>query len=135
MKIGVTSCGPGLNDRVDARLGRCPYFVLIDTETMEFETIPNTYTTLGSGAGIQSAQLMVDKGVTVVLTRNCGPNAFHVFRASGIHVISGVDNNVQDAVQLFKSHKLVPSFGPNVQNYFGMKRDMRESPNPAGSVK
>ena len=39
MIIAVTSSGPSLNDRVDARFARCPYFVLVDTETLKFETI------------------------------------------------------------------------------------------------
>jgi len=121
MKIGVTSCGPGLNDRVDTRLGRCPFFVFVDTETLKFETVPNPNMTLRSGAGIQSAQLIADKGVSVILTGNCGPNAFHVFRTAGIHVISGVDGIVQDAVKRFKSHKLAPSSRPSVQDHFGMR--------------
>jgi predicted Fe-Mo cluster-binding NifX family protein len=125
MKIGITSLGPSLNDRVDARFGRCLYFVLVDTERMEFDTIPNPYMTQRSGAGIQSAQLMADKGVNVMLTGNCGPNAYHVFRASGIHVIPGVDGIVEDAVERFKSHKLVCSSGPNVQDHFGMKKNQR----------
>ena len=94
MKIAVTSCGPGLNDGVDTRLGRCPYIVFINTETMEFDTIPNPYMTVGSGAGIQVAQLIAEKGVAAVLTGNCGPNAFHIFSASGIYVARYTDGTV-----------------------------------------
>jgi predicted Fe-Mo cluster-binding NifX family protein len=120
MKIAVSASGPGLNDRVEARFGRCPYFIFVDRETLEFDSIPNPNISLGGGAGIQSAQLMADKGVTAVLTGNCGPNAFKVFGAAGIQVITGVDGIVQDAVQRFKSNKLATSAGPNVQDHFGM---------------
>ncbi|MDA3833220.1 MAG: hypothetical protein PF495_07465, partial [Spirochaetales bacterium] len=64
MKIVVTSTGPTLDDMMEARFGRCPYFLIIDLETMKFEALENPNIALGGGAGIQSAQLMADKGVS-----------------------------------------------------------------------
>jgi len=58
MKIAVSSTGPTLDAMVDPRLGRCQYFIIIDPETMEFEGIQNSSTTLMHGAGIQTAQLI-----------------------------------------------------------------------------
>lgn len=120
MKIAVTSTGPTLNDNVEARFGRCPYFLIIDTDTMEIEPIQNPNISLGGGAGIQSAQLMAEKGVSAVLTGNCGPNAFSVFGAAGINVITGVTGQVRNAVEQFKSGSMISSSGPNVQSHFGM---------------
>ena len=37
MKIAVTSTGPTLDDMMEARFGRCPYFLIIDLDNMEFE--------------------------------------------------------------------------------------------------
>ena len=34
MKIAVTSTGPALNDSMEARFGRCAYFLVVDTDTM-----------------------------------------------------------------------------------------------------
>ena len=42
---------------------------------------------LGGGAGIQSAQLMADRGVKTVLTGNCGPNAHQTLSAADIEVL------------------------------------------------
>lgn len=120
MKIAVTASGPALDDNVEARFGRCTYFLIIDTDTMELEPIQNPNISLGGGAGTQSAQLMSSKGVSSVLTGNCGPNAFRVFGAAGINVITGVNGNVRNAVEQFKSGSLSHSSGPNVQSHFGM---------------
>ena len=36
MKICVTSTGPSPDAPVDMRFGRCQYFVIVDSETMEY---------------------------------------------------------------------------------------------------
>jgi len=120
MKIAVTSTGPTLDDTVEARFGRCPYFLIIDPGTLEFEPIQNPNIALGGGAGIQSAQLMANKGVSVVLTGNCGPNAFQTFGAAGVQVITGVSGQVRQAVEQYKSGALSSTSAPNVQSHFGM---------------
>ena len=120
MKIAVTSTGPTLDDNVEARFGRCPYFLIVDTDTMQLEAIENPNIALGGGAGIQSAQLMSEKGVTTVLTGNCGPNAFNVFGQAGIQVIVGVSGVVRNAVEQFKTGAFSSASGPNVASHFGM---------------
>lgn len=120
MKIAVTSTGPALDDHVEARFGRCPYFLIIDTDTMQFEAIENPNIALGGGAGIQSAQLMSEKGVTAVLTGNCGPNAFSVFGQAGIQVIVGVSGPVRNAVEQFKAGAFSSASEPNVASHFGV---------------
>ena len=120
MKIAVTSTGPTLDDMMEARFGRCPYFLIIDLDTMEFEAFENPNIALGGGAGIQSAQLMADKGVSTVLTGNCGPNAFQTFGAANIQVITGVSGRVRQAVEKYKSGALSNTTTPNVQSHFGM---------------
>lgn len=120
MRIAVTSTGPTLDDTVEERFGRCPYFLIIDPDTLEFEPFENPNIALGGGAGIQSAQLMANKGVSVVLTGNCGPNAFQTFGAAGVQVITGVSGQVRQAIEQYKSGALSSTAGPNVQSHFGM---------------
>jgi|GEM_PF-2676289 len=41
MKICVTSTGPSMDAPVDPRFGRCQYFMIVGSETMEYEAMPN----------------------------------------------------------------------------------------------
>ena len=41
MKIAVSSTGPTLDNTVEARFGRCSYFLLVNPATLEFEAIAN----------------------------------------------------------------------------------------------
>jgi len=120
MKIAVTATGPTLDDAVESRFGRCAYFLIIDPDTMEFEALANPNIMQGGGAGIQSAQLMSEKDVSAVLTGNCGPNAFNVFGAAGIKLITGVSGQVRQAVEQYKSGALANVSAPSVQSHFGM---------------
>jgi predicted Fe-Mo cluster-binding NifX family protein len=89
---------------------------------MQFEALENSGAMAGGGAGISTAQMIAGKGVEVVLTGNCGPNAYEVLSAAGIKVVTGVAGKVQDAVQGYKSGKFQSSSHPNVPGHFGMGR-------------
>ncbi len=135
MKIAVTSTGTSLDDAVEARFGRCMYFLIIDTDSMQFEAIENPNISLGGGAGIQSAQLLAEKGVATVLTGNCGPNAFSVFGQTGIEVIVGVSGTARDAVAQLKNGAFSSASEPNVGSHFGTttpQSGAAAAPPPAG---
>ncbi|MBW2631731.1 MAG: 4Fe-4S binding protein [Deltaproteobacteria bacterium] len=127
MKIAVTATGSSLDDQVEARFGRTPYYLFVNPETMEFEAIQNPNVAAGGGVGIQSAQLMADHGVKYVLTGNCGPNASQVFGAAGIQVIVGVTGIIRQAVEQFKAGTFTAANQPNVASHFGMGGDQSQS--------
>ena len=119
MKIAVTSTGPTLNDSVEPRFGRCPYFLIVETDDLSFEAIENPNVSLGGGAGIQSGQVMSEHGVKYVLTGNCGPNAHRTLAAGGIGIITGCSGRVRDVIDQYKSGQLSETNQPNVPSHFG----------------
>jgi len=121
MKVAVTSRGKTLDDQVDPRFGRCANFVIVETDDMSFEAIENSNAAAGSGAGVQSAQLIAEKDAKVVLTGNCGPNAFQTLEAVGIEVVVGAGGTVREAVEQYKAGNVSPTDGPNVESHAGMK--------------
>ena len=120
MKIAVSASGQSLDAEVDPRFGRCRYFIIVDPENMEFETVENSGALAGGGAGIATAQMIADKGIEAVLTGNCGPNAFQVLSAAGIKVVTGVSGKVRDAVLDYKAGKHEAISQTNVSPHFGM---------------
>ena len=123
MKICVTSKGNNLKSQVDPRFGRCAYFIVIDPDSMEFETIENSNAQTMGGAGIQSGQMMSGKDVKTVLTGNVGPNAFQTLQASGIDIITGVSGTVEEAVKKFKAGEFKPIEDPTVASHHGTKNN------------
>ena len=120
MKICVTSEGKTLDSKVDPRFGRCQFFVIVDTDTLDFEAIENQNAQFSGGAGIQSGQLMASKSVKAVLTGNVGPNAFQTLNAAGIQIFTGVGGTVKNAVEKYKKGELKVTESASVGSKFGM---------------
>ena len=122
MKIGITSTGENLDADVDQRFGRCRYFIIVDTESMEFEALSNENAMASGGAGIQAAQTVVNKGIDAVITGNVGPNAFQTLSAAGIKIYTGASGKIRETIDKCKKGELKETEGPNVGSHSGMMR-------------
>lgn len=120
MKICVTATGKNINAELDSRFGRCPYFVIVDPETMEFNAIDNPAASASGGAGIQAAQSISDKEISVLLTGKVGPNAFPILSAAGIKVMEGASGSVADAVDQYKQGQLEETSAPTAEAHASM---------------
>jgi predicted Fe-Mo cluster-binding NifX family protein len=103
MKLCITSTGKDMDSKGEEHFGRSPYFLIVDTETLDFKTVPNTAQTTGRGAGIGASQIVLDNNAEAVLTGFVGPNAFNALRASHIRIYEGLSstNTVREAVGKF----------------------------------
>lgn len=119
MKVGISSTGTSLESNVDMRFGRCPYFIIYDTESNDFEHIENQSRQAMGGAGIQAAQMIIDKKVGVVITGNVGPNAHRVLSSTNIKIYSGITGTVKDAIEKLKKDEFKETAGPDVPSHFG----------------
>ena len=120
MKVCISASANSLDAPVDPRFGRCPYFIIVDLETMQFEAIPNPASNAVGGAGIQAAQIVASKGAKVVITGNVGPNAFQALSAAGIKIITGAYGTVREVVEKYRRGELKETNAPTVRGRFGM---------------
>jgi predicted Fe-Mo cluster-binding NifX family protein len=131
MKICITSSGPSLEAEMDPRFGRCQYFIFADPQSLELEVVENPNLAASGGAGIQSAQLVANRGVEAVITGQVGPNAYTTLQAGKVRIITGVAGKVRDILEKYKKGELTSSAqGPTVQAHFGMGRRIVSSPPP-----
>lgn len=106
MKIAVSSEGSDLESKVGQRFGTSKYFVIVDKETMAFESVPNPGASSRSGSGVQAIVLVVTKKVDTVLTGYCSPTAMGHLQKNGIKIVTGIDGNIYDAVTRYKESEL-----------------------------
>ena len=110
MKVAISSTGKDLDDEIDARFGRCPYFVIIEIDEKEkkiknVKAIENTAAGQFGGAGITASQLVANEKVNAVITTNLGPRAFQVLNQLGIEIYQG-QGKIKSVVEKFMQGKL-----------------------------
>lgn len=119
MRVAVCSTGDSLDAMADPRFGRCAYFLIVDTDTLAFETVENVAAMQGQGAGIAAAQIVASKGVEAVVAGNFGPNAFQGLNAGGIKIYTSMGGTVRQAIEALKAGQLQPISGASVQAHYG----------------
>lgn len=120
MKIAVTSTGKELTSETDPRFGRSAYFIIVDSDTMEYEVVENRQAlNLPKGAGIQAGQTIAEQNVDAVITGNCGPKAFKVLNQAGIKILIGARGRVVDAILQYKNGELKHAQAANVPGHWG----------------
>jgi predicted Fe-Mo cluster-binding NifX family protein len=106
MIIAVTSMGDSLEDQMAYRLARSAYYLIIDTESMDVEPIENMDRVLDREVSDENLRLMRDRGVRLVVTGHCGPEAHELFGGVGIGVLPGVSGSVVEAVERCRDQEL-----------------------------
>ena len=101
MKIAISARTAGLEAEVDRHFGRAPWFVFYDCEPEKAESVENGRCGGRHGAGVATAQMVVDRGADVVLTGDCGPKARDVLDAAEVKVVADMEGTVAKAVAAF----------------------------------
>ena len=121
MKVCVTAAASGIDAPMDSRFGRCPFFVVVDLDSMSEISIPNANVNAASGAGIQAAQEVAKQGVSALITGNIGPNAMQTLSAAKIDVYQHQGGiAVRAALEAFQRGDLSKIDAPSVSAHAGM---------------
>jgi predicted Fe-Mo cluster-binding NifX family protein len=107
MKIALTTVSPDLDAAIDPRFGRGAYFLVVDTDTLEWQSHPNPGLNASGGAGSIAAQFVSNQKAEVVISGDFGPNAYNALQAAGIDmVLFGASRTGREAVEHFKAGQL-----------------------------
>lgn len=120
MNVAFSATGSDLNSDLDQRFGRAKQFILIDTETNAATILENTQNmNAAQGAGIQSAQNVINAGADAVVTGNCGPKAFQVLQAAGVKIYHTQQHEtVAEALRALLSGALHAADSANVDSHW-----------------
>jgi len=123
MKIAVSSTGETLEDKIDARFGRCAYFLIVEIENKKIKnvkTVENTAKAQMGGAGITAGEIVANEKIDAVITINLGPRAFSVFEQFKIKIYQG-RGKIKNAVQDFIDNKLTELTNATSSQHVGLK--------------
>lgn len=118
MKVAVASSGQWLDSMVDEHFGRARCFIVYDTSQDSHEVIDNWQCLeCVHWAGTKSVDRLAQAGVSSVIVRYIGPNAFRMLAQAGIDVLFTEESSVVDAVRRFREGKLLPAKAPNCNGH------------------
>ncbi|MBN1266467.1 MAG: helix-turn-helix transcriptional regulator [Anaerolineales bacterium] len=106
MRVAISSTGDTLASESSSMFGRCPYYIVVDTDTMDFKAIPNPAVNASGGAGVKASQFVLEQKVEAVLTGRVGPNAMKVFQQAGMALFVTEGGSVEQEVQKYLAGEL-----------------------------
>lgn len=119
MKIAFTATDNTPDATLDRRFGRTAWLLLFDTETEEWNAIENTQNLQApQGAGIQTAQAVVESGAETLISGNLGPKAFRILQTVAMPVYLSEAKTVKDALAEFQKGTLKTIEQANVEGHW-----------------
>jgi predicted Fe-Mo cluster-binding NifX family protein len=106
MKVAISVATPELDAQLDARFGRAAAFVIVDTETDEWQGYANPAANDAGGAGIRAAEFIVKQGAEAVISGAFGPNASEVLGAANVKMHRAESGTAAELVQRLKDGTL-----------------------------
>lgn len=107
-KIGLPSNSEDLSSLLANTFERCFYFVIVESDRQEvIITFLNCAQSAARGAGIQTAQSLVDQQVEIVITMRIGSDALGVLQDEGIRIYMGIVGTLQENIEAFRQGRLV----------------------------
>jgi len=102
MKIAISSEGESLNSNIDRRFERCPYFIIIDTKTKNFESVPNSGSVRKDGTSSSALNIVLSNGVEAVITGDMRPGAYQILSDANKKIITGISGKIKNIVEEFR---------------------------------
>jgi predicted Fe-Mo cluster-binding NifX family protein len=122
-RVALTVGAPSFDVEVEARFGRAAFLLLVDPETMAWETLANPGRDARGGAGIRVAQILSDREVSEVVSGDFGPNAHEALNAAGIVMHRcEAGTTAREAVELIKAGELPGVTAPSRRRRRGRGR-------------
>ncbi len=135
MKILIAAQGNNLDAKIDKRFGHSKFFIIFDTQAMDYKSIPNAV----EGDAQVGLDIVIQEGIEAIITGNIGPNAFQKLQDIGIpvYVVRGV--TVKEALAKIAGGELQPIDEPTMKksvhdgHHFGqMNEDFYHTGHPEG---
>lgn len=119
MKIVICVETNSSDSLVNTRFGRAEYLAVYDDKADQWDFIPNEQVLQApQGAGIQTAQHVLDAQANVVLAINVGPKAMRILQGNGVDVYKAKVTTAKQALDDYKNDKLEKMSGANVEGHW-----------------
>ena len=106
MIIAITSDGNNLHSRVAEKFTTAQFIIFYNKDIEKFEAFRNPHSAVFGGAGIQTAQLIIENNATAVIACDIGLNAFRMLQSANVKIYPCQQSSVIEAINDFASGKI-----------------------------
>ncbi len=106
MRIAIPVIENKKDTKISTSFGRSPYYLIYDLQENITQYIVNTAKDAQGGAGIKASQIIIDNKADVVITPQCGNNAYEVLKEAGIEVLESKGDVVDLNIIYYQNKKL-----------------------------
>lgn len=110
MRIAISCNGGGIEGEVAEHFGRCPEFVIVESEGKEIkkvEKVDNPY--FHSHVPGEVPKFISSLGVNLMITGGMGRRAAEMFESLGVDIVVGASGKVKDVVEKYLNGELKPA--------------------------
>ena len=98
MIVAVCSEGESLDSYVADDFGHAPFFLIVDTDTLDYNVIVNEYMDSMEGAGVAVAKVLADFGLDAVLCGGIGFHGIQILNDAGIIISPDEDGTIEQCI-------------------------------------
>ncbi len=120
MKLAVSSAGMNPEAQIDACFCHCACYIIFDTNTLEYEILPNQMQTQNPAVCKALAQLLMKYEIRTIITGGCDQEISEIFQSENIQVICGIKGSVLQVVSDFVQGAFRPVSMPYAESPFGL---------------
>jgi len=106
MKIAISATGENIDSFIDRRFERCPYFIIIDTETKHFESVANVGTIKKDGTSSTALDIVLANGIEAVITGDMRQGAYKILSDANKKIITGVNGRIKNIIEEFRINEI-----------------------------
>jgi predicted Fe-Mo cluster-binding NifX family protein len=99
MIIAIASAGKELNSLIAESFGRSEYFTFYNTDEKNCTTLRNPFSELLDGAGIQTAQFVIENNVASVIVNRIGIKSFRTLKSAEVNIFKCLNNNLEKTIE------------------------------------
>ncbi len=106
MRVVVISEGETLDSEVAEDFGHAPFFLVVDTDSLDYHVIENEFADSPEGAGVAVAKAITTLQPDAVITGGIGMHGLDILRKSNIYVSYDEEGPVEQCIVDFvRRHK------------------------------
>jgi len=106
MKVAISAEDTTLGASVSRRFGICPYLIIVDLDTGEWEAVRNPGSSGKRGAGVEAVVLAISKGVDAVISGYSSPTTRKHLESNGVDVFTGVSGTIEEVLEGYKKGEI-----------------------------